>query len=64
VGCNFKCRFCQNADIAQMPSDHKGVIEVSPIPIPNRPFFLNWPTIPPNSPMKKGSATCLSPTGI
>jgi len=26
VGCNFKCRFCQNADIAQMPSDHKGVI--------------------------------------
>jgi pyruvate formate lyase activating enzyme len=21
VGCNFKCRFCQNADIAQMPSD-------------------------------------------
>ncbi len=24
VGCNFKCRFCQNADIAQMPSDHNG----------------------------------------
>jgi pyruvate formate lyase activating enzyme len=22
VGCNFKCRFCQNADISQMPSDH------------------------------------------
>jgi pyruvate formate lyase activating enzyme len=21
VGCNFKCRFCQNADISQMPSD-------------------------------------------
>ncbi|ETR70379.1 MAG: pyruvate formate lyase activating enzyme [Candidatus Magnetoglobus multicellularis str. Araruama] len=21
VGCNFKCRFCQNANIAQMPSD-------------------------------------------
>ena len=21
VGCNFKCKFCQNADIAQMPSD-------------------------------------------
>ena len=26
VGCNFKCRFCQNADIAQMPSDHDGMI--------------------------------------
>ena len=26
VGCNFRCKFCQNADIAQMPVDHKGVI--------------------------------------
>ena len=26
VGCNFKCRFCQNADIAQMPSDCNGRI--------------------------------------
>jgi pyruvate formate lyase activating enzyme len=26
VGCNFKCRFCQNADIAQMPEDRKGLI--------------------------------------
>lgn len=26
VGCNFKCRFCQNADIAQMPSDRNGMI--------------------------------------
>jgi pyruvate formate lyase activating enzyme len=26
VGCNFKCRFCQNADIAQMPSDTNGMI--------------------------------------
>jgi pyruvate formate lyase activating enzyme len=26
VGCNFNCRFCQNADIAQMPSDHQGSI--------------------------------------
>jgi pyruvate formate lyase activating enzyme len=26
VGCNLRCRFCQNADIAQMPADHKGVI--------------------------------------
>src|SRR6056300_1353290 len=26
VGCNFRCRFCQNADIAQMPSDRKGMI--------------------------------------
>ncbi len=33
VGCNFKCRFCQNADIAQMPRDRDGLImgdEVSP----------------------------------
>jgi len=26
VGCNFKCRFCQNANIAQLPSDRKGMI--------------------------------------
>ena len=26
VGCNFRCRFCQNADIAQMPSDREGTI--------------------------------------
>ena len=26
VGCNFRCRFCQNADIAQMPSDREGSI--------------------------------------
>ena len=26
VGCNFKCKFCQNADIAQMPSNHDGMI--------------------------------------
>ncbi len=26
VGCNFKCRFCQNADIAQLPADHHGLI--------------------------------------
>jgi pyruvate formate lyase activating enzyme len=26
VGCNFKCLFCQNAEIAQMPSDHNGQI--------------------------------------
>lgn len=26
VGCNFRCLFCQNADIAQMPSDHHGMI--------------------------------------
>jgi pyruvate formate lyase activating enzyme len=26
VGCNFKCRFCQNADIAQMPADQQGAI--------------------------------------
>jgi pyruvate formate lyase activating enzyme len=26
VGCNFKCDFCQNADISQMPSDRIGLI--------------------------------------
>ena len=26
VGCNLRCRFCQNADIAQMPADHHGRI--------------------------------------
>ncbi len=26
VGCNFRCWFCQNADIAQMPSECDGVI--------------------------------------
>ncbi len=30
VGCNFKCRFCQNADIAQMPADQRGVIVGEP----------------------------------
>ena len=31
VGCNFKCLFCQNADIAQMPSDHQGMIMGDPV---------------------------------
>lgn len=26
AGCNFKCLFCQNADISQMPSDYRGLI--------------------------------------
>ncbi len=26
VGCNFRCLFCQNADIAQLPHDHGGLI--------------------------------------
>ncbi|NVM20961.1 MAG: AmmeMemoRadiSam system radical SAM enzyme [Desulfobacterales bacterium] len=26
VGCNFKCRFCQNADISQLPAERKGMI--------------------------------------
>lgn len=32
VGCNFKCRFCQNADIAQMPGDRGGAITGDPTP--------------------------------
>ncbi len=27
VGCNFRCSFCQNADIAQMPTDRNGLIQ-------------------------------------
>ncbi|MBU8912151.1 MAG: AmmeMemoRadiSam system radical SAM enzyme [Desulfobacterales bacterium] len=27
VGCNFKCAFCQNSNIAQMPSDYDGLIQ-------------------------------------
>jgi pyruvate formate lyase activating enzyme len=27
VGCNFRCSFCQNADIAQMPTDNKGLVQ-------------------------------------
>ena len=30
VGCNFRCRFCQNADIAQMAADHSGRISGTP----------------------------------
>ena len=26
VGCNFKCLFCQNADISQMPTDHDRIM--------------------------------------
>lgn len=25
VGCNFRCTFCQNADISQMPADHNQI---------------------------------------
>jgi pyruvate formate lyase activating enzyme len=25
VGCNFRCRFCQNSDISQMPSDYNRI---------------------------------------
>lgn len=32
VGCNFSCRFCQNADIAQMPKDRNGLIMGDPAP--------------------------------
>jgi len=30
VGCNFRCAFCQNADIAQLPADHDGMIVGTP----------------------------------
>lgn len=26
AGCNFQCKFCQNASIAQLPRDHGGII--------------------------------------
>lgn len=31
VGCNFKCRFCQNANIAQMPADQDGRVAGDPV---------------------------------
>ena len=31
VGCNFRCRFCQNADIAQMPVEQGGRVAGKPI---------------------------------
>jgi len=31
VGCNFRCRFCQNADIAQLPADRDGRIVGRPV---------------------------------
>ena len=31
VGCNFKCQFCQNADIAQMPKDQNRKIVGNPV---------------------------------
>jgi len=35
VGCNFRCRFCQNSDISQMPSDHNRIMgdDISPVNI-------------------------------
>ena len=32
VGCNFRCLFCQNADIAQMPADHNRIMGSSMSP--------------------------------
>src|SRR4030042_1316249 len=26
VGCNFRCRFCQNSDISQMPADYDRIM--------------------------------------
>ncbi len=36
VGCNFRCDFCQNADIAQMPADRAGMVmgqDMSPVEV-------------------------------
>lgn len=35
VGCNFKCRFCQNSDISQMPADHNHIMgdDIPPVNI-------------------------------
>ncbi len=35
VGCNFRCLYCQNADISQMPSDHNKIMgeDISPAEI-------------------------------
>ena len=31
-GCNFRCDFCQNSDIAQMPNDQSGLIQGRALP--------------------------------
>ncbi|MBW1997702.1 MAG: AmmeMemoRadiSam system radical SAM enzyme [Deltaproteobacteria bacterium] len=46
VGCNFRCAFCQNADISQLPSDH-GQIWGEDM----------WPEALANEAAKSGSAT-------
>ena len=35
VGCNFRCRFCQNSDISQMPADHNRILgdDIPPVDI-------------------------------
>ncbi|MGQ9586403.1 MAG: AmmeMemoRadiSam system radical SAM enzyme [Anaerolineae bacterium] len=33
VGCNFRCRFCQNADISQMPRDQNRILGQSASPV-------------------------------
>jgi len=47
VGCNFKCTFCQNADISQMASDHGQIWgeEMTPESLANEAVGSNSQTI-------------------
>jgi len=46
-GCNFKCRFCQNSEISQMPADHNRITgeEMPPSEIVKRAKETNSATI-------------------
>ncbi len=47
VGCNFRCSFCQNADISQMPTDMKRIMgeDISPDHIVNEALSTGSATI-------------------
>jgi pyruvate formate lyase activating enzyme len=66
AGCNFRCSFCQNSDISQMPRE-QGRINVpppglSPTPTPSPPSFLNTAMTSPGWPTPPASPVCTSPT--
>jgi len=47
-GCNFKCRFCQNSDISQIPKGHQGEIrgvDISPAMVVDQAITARCATI-------------------
>lgn len=47
AGCNFKCRFCQNSDISQLPVDHGQILgeDISPETLVQEADSMNAATI-------------------